>query len=148
MTQLFALAYLSEATRDLRPEELDALLLDARVFNASEQVTGALLYSGASFFQLLEGSEDAVRRTFARLSAARTHRNIRILCEGPVAVRLFGSWHMGFVQAPRTAIQTLSQSAWEDAIPYTREDVEKFEGIGLLVHYWNKWAAERVAFPP
>ena len=148
MAELFAVTYLSEASRNLRPEELDAILLDARVFNASEEVSGALFYGDGLFFQLIEGTEEAVKRTFDRLSAAKAHHNIRILCQGPIASRFFESWHMGFVHATSSAIQELSQAAWEEAIPYTRADVDKSEGLGLLMYYWNKWAAEPLRSAP
>ncbi len=142
MANLYAITYLSEASRDLLPQELDAILLDARLFNTSVDVTGVLFYGNGCFFQMIEGEEASVRKAFDRLSQASSHHMLRILCEGPIAGRFFESWHMGFVHAPTSAIQQLSQAAWEDAIPYTREDAEKSEGIGLLMYYWNKWAAE------
>jgi len=148
MADLFALTYLSEETRSLLPEELDAILLDARLFNAAEQVTGVLFYGDGRFFQLLEGSEEGVKKTFKRLSSASSHNNLRVLSQGPVAARMFESWHMGFVRAPTTAMQGLSQAAWEEAFPYTRSDAEKSEGLGLLVYYWNKWSAEPIRSAP
>lgn len=142
MENLFALTYVSEASRDLLDYELDAILLDARLFNASLGVTGALLYCDGRFFQLLEGDEYAVGQAFARIEQAGSHRDIKKLWSGAIAARFFDSWHMGFVRAPTTAIQRLSQAVWEDAIPYTREETERSEGLALLVYYWNKWAAE------
>ena len=38
---------------------------------------------------------------------------------------------MGFVQAPETAIQALSQASWEEAIPDTRPDSLQSGGRGL-----------------
>ena len=142
MADLFALIYQSRATRDLLPEELDAILLQARLFNASEQVTGVLLYGDERFFQLLEGPEASVRRVFDRLSSAQAHKGIRVLSQGPIAGRFFECWHMGFTRSPTSAMQDLSQWAWEDAIPYTRVDAGKSEGLGLLMHVWEKWSAD------
>ena len=147
MDELFALTYVSEASRQLRPEELDAILLDARLFNASEEITGVLFFGDGRFFQLLEGTEQAVMKTFQRLSSAKAHRGVRILSQGPADGRLFDSWHMGFVHATGSAMQALSQAAWEDAIPYTRTDMEKSEGLGLLLYYWNKWSAKPLNSP-
>lgn len=142
MTKLFALTYLSEASRALPPPQLDSILLDARMFNASVEVTGALLYGAGRFFQMLEGTEDAVRTTYARIARAHAHRNLRTLSQGPIEARCFDAWHMGFVEAPESAMQALSQAAWEDAIPYTRSDLAKSEGMGLLLYHWNRWAAD------
>lgn len=148
MADLFALTYLSEETRSLLPEELDAILLDARMFNAAEHVSGVLFYGDGRFFQLLEGPEEGVTRTFERLSSAKSHKNLRVLSQGPTSARFFESWHMGFIRAPTTAMQELSQSAWEDAFPYTKSEVETSEGLGLLVYYWNKWSAEPIRSAP
>ncbi len=142
MPSLYGLTYVSESTRDLLPDELDAVLLDARLFNASVGVTGALLYSDGRFFQLLEGPEESVKKAFDRILQAKSHSNVKQISSFAVHERSFESWHMGFVRPPATAIQSLSQAAWEDAIPYTRSGVEKSEGLGLLLYYWNKWAAE------
>ena len=142
MTGLYGIAYVSNETRKLLPVEIDALLMDARNFNALLNVTGVLFYGDGRFFQLLQGSKVSVERVMARVSNARSHKEIKILQEGPIFGRAFDSWHMGFVRASTSTIQALSQAAWEDAIPHTREDFQKSEGIGLLMFYWNKWASD------
>lgn len=115
MTELFALTYSSEATRDLLPAELDAILLDARMFNISEQVTGVLLYGDMRFFQLLEGPEASVRKVVDRVSLAQAHKGIRVLSQGPIAERSFESWHMGFIRpagsCPAQAVPPLTPRA-------------------------------------
>jgi hypothetical protein len=142
MANPFALTYLSRATRDLLPEEMDSILFQARLFNIAEQVTGVLLYGDGRFFQLLEGHEVSVRKVFDRLSRAQAHKGIRVLSQGPIAERFFGSWHMGFTHSPASAMQDLSQFAWEDAIPYTRGDAEKSAGLGLVMRFWERWSAD------
>ena len=142
MASLFALTYLSIASRDLLPEELDSILLNARLFNAGEQVTGVLLYGDGRFFQLLEGTEASVRKAFDRVSTSQAHRGVRVLSKGPIAERFFESWHMGFTHAPVSAMQDLSHLAWEDAIPYTRSDAKKSVGLGLVLHFWETWSAD------
>ena len=142
MANLFSLSYLSRAARDLLPEELDSILLQARLFNVAEQVTGVLLYGDGRFFQLLEGPEASVRNVFSRVSRAQAHKSIRVLSKGPIAARFFESWHMGFTHSPVSAMQDLSQSAWDDVIPYSRGDMNASVGLGLVVHFWEKWSAD------
>lgn len=142
MVDLFALTYLSRAARDLLPEELDSILLQARLFNAAEEITGVLLYGDERFFQLLEGHETSVRKVFDRICRARAHEDIRVLSQGPIACRFFDSWHMGFTHSPASAMQDLSQLAWEDAMPYTRGEAEKSAGLGLVLHYWETWSTD------
>ena len=148
MTDLFALTYVSDATRDLLPRELDSILVDARVFNASVGVTGALFYGNNRFFQLLEGEKSSVQLALDRIQRSSSHANLRVLSQGRIAARFFNTWHMGFVQPPTSAIQELSQALWEEAIPYTREDAEKSEGIGQLMYHWNRWAADVLPTAP
>lgn len=142
MADLFALTYLSRATRDLLPEALDSILLQARLFNAAEQITGVLLYGDERFFQLLEGPEASVRKVFDRISGARAHKDIRVLSQGSIAGRFFDSWHMGFTHSPISAMQDLSQFAWEEAMPCTRGEAEKSVGLGLVMQYWETWSAD------
>lgn len=142
MTDLFALTYVSETARDLSPDEIDALLLDARAFNASVGVTGALFHGDDRFFQLIEGRQDDVLQVLERIRRARAHHRIELLSQGPVAARFFETWHMGFVRPPATAVQELAQLEWEDAIPYTRQDAEASPGISQLLYHWNRWAAD------
>ena len=142
MADLFALTYLSRATRDLLPEELDSILLQARLFNAAEDITGVLLYGDERFFQLLEGPEASVMKVFDRIARARAHEDIRVLSQGPIAGRFFDSWHMGFTHSPSSAMQDLSQLAWEKAMPFTRDEAKKSVGLGLVLHYWETWSTD------
>ncbi len=142
MAKLYALTYLSRAARDLLPEELDSILLQARLFNAAEQITGVLLYGDGRFFQLLEGPEASVLKVFDRVSRAQAHKSIRVLSKGPIAERFFESWHMVFTHLPVSAMQDLSHFAWEDAIPFATGDLRKSSGLGLVVHFWKKWSEE------
>lgn len=142
MPSLEALVYASSATRELAPGEIDALLLDARLFNASVEVTGVLFHGSGRFFQMIEGAPSAIEETFKRIQSAASHRDIRVLMRKPQAERHFSSWHMGFADAPATALQELSQAAWEDAMPLTRTTFETTESIALVLEHWNRWSAE------
>lgn len=141
MSDLHTLAYLSTAARELAPTEIDAILLDARTFNASVDVTGMLLLGAGEFFQVLEGTEPALDEVFGRIQSATAHRDIRVLLRSPVRERLFASWHMGFTVAPRTAMQELSQFAWEEALPLTRTTFETPRGLALALEHWSRWSA-------
>ena len=49
---------------------------------------------------------------------------------------------MGFTHSPASAMQDLSQLAWEDAMPYTRGEAETSVGLGLVLHYWETWSTD------
>ncbi len=144
---LHAIAYVSTATRSLRPGEIDGLLLDARGFNAMSGVTGVLFSNGEQFFQYFEGLPDRVDAVYARIREAGSHTDIRQLMNAPVAHRQFETWHMGFCNATASTLQELAQARWEESIPVTRSSFQRNDGIALLVHYWSKWQAENPATP-
>ncbi|MGM3151424.1 BLUF domain-containing protein, partial [Escherichia coli] len=57
---LRAIAYVSQASPDLSPERLDALVEDAARFNKLAGVTGVLLHDGGRFLQYIEGPPDGI----------------------------------------------------------------------------------------
>ena len=88
--------YCSQATVDLSPEELIALLELARVKNQGSGLTGMLLYSNQSFLQMLEGDPAALAATYERIVGDDRHVNLRLLMNSDVSDRLFPDWTMGF----------------------------------------------------
>lgn len=88
--------YCSQATHDFSPEELVTLLEVARGLNERVGLSGMLLYSNQSFLQMLEGDEDALEATYARIMADGRHTNLRLLMDAEVPAKMFPSWSMGF----------------------------------------------------
>lgn len=88
--------YCSQASSDISPEELVALLELSRRNNAPAGLSGMLLYSSQSFLQVLEGPEAALRSTYARILVDDRHRNLRLLLDADVSAPLFPDWSMGF----------------------------------------------------
>ena len=88
--------YCSQATHDLTPDELVALLELARHKNEQANLSGMLLYSSQSFLQVLEGEDVALEATYARIHADPLHTNLRLLLDAEVPAPLFGDWTMGF----------------------------------------------------
>lgn len=88
--------YCSQATSDVSPEELVALLELSRRNNERAGLSGMLLYSSQSFLQVLEGDEVALQATYARILVDDRHMNLRMLMNADVAAPLFPDWTMGF----------------------------------------------------
>ena len=70
----------------------------ARRKNAQRSVTGMLLYTSGSFFQVLEGEEETVTELFAIIAPDRRHKNATMIIREPIARRAFGDWTMGFAE--------------------------------------------------
>ena len=138
---LRSIAYVSSVTRGLTADEIDSILQDAREFNAERDISGVLLFSGLEFFQLLEGSPDALDAVMDRINIAKAHSNIRILFDGEAAERHFATWHMGLINAPGTEIQQLADAEWRSNLPTERTSADMSQGLQLVSLYWSKWLA-------
>jgi Sensors of blue-light using FAD len=88
--------YCSQATHDISPDELVALLEQARRANDRAGLTGMLLYCSQSFLQVLEGEAHALEATYARILTDPRHTNLRLLLDAEVTSPLFPDWTMGF----------------------------------------------------
>lgn len=110
-----ALAYSSVPTRPMSATDLGNLLLQARMFNASQGVSGVLLYDSERFLQYLEGPPDGVQRVWDRVSASPRHRELHVLWREPIDTRLFADWQMGCLEAPASLLQRLANEQWRIA---------------------------------
>lgn len=90
------LIYRSIATAVPDESSLVALLEHARRSNAERGITGMLLYQNGRYMQMLEGEDAAVRDLYARISADRRHRDVRLVASGELPKRHFSDWSMGF----------------------------------------------------
>lgn len=73
---------------------LSGILLDARRCNERDGVTGALVCRRDIYLQLLEGAEQTVNATYARIRQDDRHTAIQKLVNRPVSNRIFGDWAM------------------------------------------------------
>lgn len=94
--ELCSLVYFSRSTipSDRVDEEIRSILDSARKNNANCDVTGALLYSGGYFAQVLEGPLHAVQSTYERIRSDPRHAEVSLLSSKPVTGRSFGEWSM------------------------------------------------------
>jgi Mg2+ and Co2+ transporter CorA len=117
---LFHLGYVSTQTRAMRDDDLLGLLETARRSNESKGITGLLLHRVDSFFQILEGEEDAVREVYAQIVTDKRHDRVKVLFEGPIAAREFSDWRMGFLELDGVDVRSLpgfSDFLFEDSEP-------------------------------
>ena len=94
---LYEIIYVSLASRDLPAEELVQLLDKARVHNASQGITGMMVYHRREFMQLLEGEQAAVQALYDRIAGDPRHQQLRKIWDGPIRERGFSDWGMAFV---------------------------------------------------
>lgn len=82
------------------PEEIESILDASRRNNALVGVTGALMFSGGYFIQVLEGAEEAVEATFERIQQDPRHGNVQLVAFEPVDEPSFRNWSMAYVGRP------------------------------------------------
>lgn len=87
--------------------DITNLLQLARKNNARLAVTGMLLLSGGTFFQVLEGDEATLNRLFETISADTRHARVTMIIKEPIAKRSFADWSMGYAQVDAGEISTL-----------------------------------------
>lgn len=90
------LIYISTSTRFFEECDLAEMLEQSRQQNARAGITGVLLYNKGTFFQVLEGEEEQVDKTFEKIKADPRHHNIIKMKKGHITERNFSDWSMGF----------------------------------------------------
>ena len=95
---LVQLVYVSAAAVPFADAELEDLLALARENNSSLSVTGILLFTDQTFFQVLEGDRNVVQQLYEKIALDRRHNNVLLLAKREIGERNFGDWSMGFVR--------------------------------------------------
>jgi Sensors of blue-light using FAD len=76
---------------------LENIVTTSHKNNARDLITGVLVVGDSSFFQLIEGSRDAVSKCFKRIMADSRHDDVQVISCGDVSKRLFPDWKMRMV---------------------------------------------------
>jgi hypothetical protein len=101
MPSLAHCIYTSAATRSFEAADLSALLLAAREKNGRLGLTGLLLHTDGTFFQVLEGQAEAVDALYATIELDKRHAQVTKIIREPIPHRAFDEWTMGFSEMTR-----------------------------------------------
>ena len=96
--RLYQLIYQSQSLVPFELDGLENLLRRSRSYNRQHCITGVLLYTpDGRFFQVLEGTEAAVRHLYhQRIVPDPRHHNCHVFSEGPCLNRSFSNRAMCF----------------------------------------------------
>jgi len=92
--EIYSAVYVSTALSPLSDDELRQLHEVAKTRNSAEDITGALLYNGLNFMQLLEGRKAAVSDCLSRISRDHRHSGMAIIRRDTRLHREFEDWDM------------------------------------------------------
>ena len=93
--------YCSAAAKDFTPDDLARLLTQCRENNAQKGLTGMLVYSDNTFFQVLEGDRPVVEALLQKLASDPRHGRITKLIVESIEQRSFNEWTMGYARVGR-----------------------------------------------
>ncbi len=96
MNSIHYLIYVSSAVKPMSEQEIQDILVPARIKNARLQITGLLVYRSGNFIQYIEGSQESIQSLYQSLCKDIRHRDMTVLDENTVNVRLFGDWEMAY----------------------------------------------------
>jgi hypothetical protein len=83
-------------------------LATARTKNKQAGISGALLFNGSAFAQVLEGPLEAVEEIFEAIQCDDRHSDVVILRNAEAKARVFSGWSMAY--ADPASVQEVSQS--------------------------------------
>jgi len=101
---LVSLIYTSEMTGSM--DFMDILEV-SRARNERDGITGVLLFCNNNVVQCLEGSREAVNKTYARIVQDKRHQNPLLIDYRMLITRLFSNWSMGYVPESSVTQPTL-----------------------------------------
>ena len=107
MQDLIHLIYVSTATEQFEEDTLIDLLDLARSKNREIDVTGMLLYSEGSFFQVLEGEQSVVESLYTKIATDNRHTKVTKIIQEPIEQRAFGKWTMAYTGATREQLSEI-----------------------------------------
>jgi hypothetical protein len=105
---LIRIIYASTASFEFNEKDLVDLLTVARNENTKINVTGILLYTERSFFQILEGHTEAVNQLFAKIAKDKRHSNVVTIIKERIAIRSFPEWSMGFADITQQDLESIT----------------------------------------
>lgn len=91
---MLSVIYVSVADPLILEEDIAAILLASRRNNARGGLTGALIYNGYNFMQLLEGPAGEVETCLHAIRADRRHSGMTEVRRRTVEARDFAEWSM------------------------------------------------------
>ncbi len=130
MNALYQLSYISRSAiignHQTVENEIANILQVAQSNNRAKDITGALLYSGGYFCQVIEGIQENIEALFESIQMDARHRAVTVLNYEPITSRQFGDWHMalaGIEEPLRFHIDGLVDDATQIKIKESDRDI-------------------------
>ena len=139
---LVRLIYSSTAKVGLQGASLQYLLASCRRNNLRNGITGTLFLDEGRFWQVMEGTAESVRATFARIILDDRHSQIGVISENAVTTRSFAEFTTSFAHGslPNSEVGHQRAAAARKTIPVTPPETRKSVSRLLLKRLRRVWA--------
>ncbi len=149
---LEALMYVSAADPRITRDDIDAILDTAVRNNLRDDLTGALIFSGSIFVQILEGETATLQNLMTKIRTDDRHDAVTVVAQEVIGSRRFGSWSMAYrATNGLTAEQLHIQFGWDNAISKLVQRLPCERSLGslsddiasILDHQQSQWASSQ-----
>ena len=124
---VFQILYTSRLAPGCDAIVVKGIAATARRHNPAHAITGALLFDGEHFCQLIEGAESQVQELMRRIAQDARHTDVRTLFSGRSAAgRRSSRWRSGYCEP--ASFEVFEGHAGEIAVPA----IEAFVGLMKL----------------
>ena len=96
-SKLLRLAYVSMVDPQTTPAIVREMARQASTANEANGITGALIYNGRNFFQIIEGPHSELRTLMRRIFHDTRHYNVQMHFDADVTERCFAGWGLQLV---------------------------------------------------
>lgn len=123
---LYQILYQSTSThRDVTSADLQ-ILREAISFNARHGIGGFLKRDQGHYYQVLEGSAEAVQPLVDRIRRDWRHFGFRVLLERSIQYRDFPGWDMGYVHDSDRSLTSL--------LGKTADQIDGHDSLRIIAH--------------
>jgi hypothetical protein len=102
------------------------LVTDARSRNAHLAVSGALLFTGTHFAQILEGLASSLALILSALRQDPRHSNIHVAAHHSISARIFSGWHMAYHGPSQYVAEHVKRLLSDGSEADQRQNAERF----------------------
>jgi hypothetical protein len=134
MNDVRCIVYTSFATKSITEQSLKNLLVEARLFNEQQGVTGVLLHHNGAFFQYIEGSagsDEGLFRVYDKIKQSSHHNHIDELLNTTIERKNFPRWSMASTCLPEASLLSLRNANWRNTISSVMQENHNSSNQGL-----------------
>ena len=76
------------------PKDFSHILVEARLNNPAQGISGVLFFDQGKFIQVLEGEKDTLDALVAKIKLDPRHTNFKVLIDQPIQKQELADWNM------------------------------------------------------